>query len=167
MARQIAHGCCFILKQDLLLQCCACIGNPAVTSCILTGVGAWCWQAITPDEEDEIPVKLPDDPVKKERETHEKEMRDKGVGSSDRPSPSESSQSRKGEEQRGSAREESAKSVSESEKLEEYEFTPWEDRILEVVMEAMRMAGLALSMRAMATVCLGTSQASFCPSRCC
>ncbi len=38
---------------------------------------------------------------------------------------------------------------------EEYEFTPWEGRILEVVMESMRMAGLALSVRAMATICLG------------
>lgn len=37
----------------------------------------------------------------------------------------------------------------------EYEFTVWEDRILEVVMEAMRMAGLALSVRAIATFCLG------------
>ena len=38
---------------------------------------------------------------------------------------------------------------------EEYEFTPWEGRILEVVMESMRMAGLALAVRAMATICLG------------
>lgn len=40
---------------------------------------------------------------------------------------------------------------------EEYEFTAWEGRILEVVMESMRMAGLALAVRAMATICLGTS----------
>ena len=39
--------------------------------------------------------------------------------------------------------------------LPEYEFTVWEDRILEVVMEAMRMAGLALAVRAIATFCLG------------
>ncbi len=38
----------------------------------------------------------------------------------------------------------------------EYEFTVWEDRILEVVMEAMRMAGLALAVRAIGTFCLGT-----------
>jgi hypothetical protein len=37
----------------------------------------------------------------------------------------------------------------------EYEFTAWEERVMEVVMEAMRMAGLALAMRAMATICLG------------
>ena len=40
---------------------------------------------------------------------------------------------------------------------EEYEFTAWEGRILEVVMESMRMAGLALAVRAMATICLGMS----------
>ena len=40
---------------------------------------------------------------------------------------------------------------------EEYEFTPWEGRILEVVMESMRMAGLALAVRAMATICLGAN----------
>ena len=39
----------------------------------------------------------------------------------------------------------------------EYEFTAWEGRILEVVMESMRMAGLALAVRAMATICLGVS----------
>ena len=43
----------------------------------------------------------------------------------------------------------------EIEQGDEYEFTPWEGRILEVVMESMRMAGLALSVRAMATICLG------------
>ena len=43
----------------------------------------------------------------------------------------------------------------EIEQGDEYEFTPWEGRILEVVMESMRMAGLALAVRAMATICLG------------
>ena len=43
----------------------------------------------------------------------------------------------------------------EIEQGNEYEFTAWEGRILEVVMESMRMAGLALAVRAMATICLG------------
>lgn len=40
----------------------------------------------------------------------------------------------------------------------EYEFTAWEDRMMEVVMESMRMAGLALAMRAIATICLGAPE---------
>ena len=49
----------------------------------------------------------------------------------------------------------------EIEQGDEYEFTPWEGRILEVVMESMRMAGLALAVRAMATICLGEHFALF------
>ncbi len=49
----------------------------------------------------------------------------------------------------------------EVEQGDEYEFTPWEGRILEVVMESMRMAGLALAVRAIATICLGEHCAVF------
>ena len=52
----------------------------------------------------------------------------------------------------GEAFEENKEEIKEG---DEYEFTPWEGRILEVVMESMRMAGLALTVRAMATICLG------------
>ena len=38
---------------------------------------------------------------------------------------------------------------------EEYEFTAWEERVMDIVMASMRMAGLALALRAMATICLG------------
>ena len=52
----------------------------------------------------------------------------------------------------GAAFEENKEEIKQG---DEYEFTPWEGRILEVVMESMRMAGLALAVRAMATICLG------------
>lgn len=56
--------------------------------------------------------------------------------------------------EKGSKKGSSEKGEKEGE-VQEYEFTVWEDRILEVVMEAMRMAGLALAVRAIATFCLG------------
>ena len=42
-----------------------------------------------------------------------------------------------------------------SRRRKEYEFTRWEERIMEVVMEAMRMAGLALGLQALSSVALG------------
>jgi hypothetical protein len=103
-------------------------------------------QAITPEEERNMPVRLPDDPVESERKTQEKEKREESqkrhVGASE--------WKESGKEERETAHE----SLEEKQPAE-YEFTPWEDRILEVVMEAMRMAGLALAVRALATICLG------------
>ncbi len=37
----------------------------------------------------------------------------------------------------------------------QYEFSRWEERIMEVVMEAMRMAGLALGLQAFSSVAVG------------
>lgn len=42
-----------------------------------------------------------------------------------------------------------------SRRRKEYEFTRWEERIMEVVMEAMRMAGLALGLQASSSVAVG------------
>ena len=47
---------------------------------------------------------------------------------------------------------------SRSGRQREYEFTRWEERIMEVVMEAMRMAGLALGLQALSSVALGNFQ---------
>lgn len=67
-------------------------------------------------------------------------------------------ESMSGEQQQRQRRgqgEETQSSEEGGESGAEYEFTAWEERVMEVVMEAMRMAGLALAMRAMATICLG------------
>ena len=42
----------------------------------------------------------------------------------------------------------------------EYEFTRWEERVLEVVMDAMRMSALALMLQALSSCMLGTIPAS-------
>lgn len=44
----------------------------------------------------------------------------------------------------------------------EYEFSQWEERVLEMVMEALRMSGLALLLQAISTTLLGQPRA---PSR--
>ena len=41
----------------------------------------------------------------------------------------------------------------------EYEFTRWEERVLEVVMDAMRMSALALMLQALSSCMLGTAPA--------
>ncbi|CAK0749083.1 hypothetical protein CVIRNUC_001883 [Coccomyxa viridis] len=84
--------------------------------------------AIRPDEESSLPVGLPEDKGGKQKAQEDNE------------------------ENAGEAFEENKEEMKEG---DEYEFTPWEGRILEVVMESMRMAGLALTVRAMATICLG------------
>ena len=48
-----------------------------------------------------------------------------------------------------------------SRRRKEYEFTRWEERIMEVVMEAMRMAGLALGLQALSSVALGAPSILF------
>ncbi|KAK9846658.1 hypothetical protein WJX81_008623 [Elliptochloris bilobata] len=45
--------------------------------------------------------------------------------------------------------------LAQGRRRREYEFTRWEERIMEVVMEAMRMAGLALGLQALSSVALG------------
>ncbi|EIE25245.1 hypothetical protein COCSUDRAFT_40552 [Coccomyxa subellipsoidea C-169] len=106
--------------------------------------------AITPDEEDGMPVDLPKGLMEKARqeaaEFRESDSKQKG---SERASSSEAERSS----------DEGNKEESEGKDgVQEYEFTVWEDRILEVVMEAMRMAGLALAVRAIATFCLGITE---------
>ena len=41
----------------------------------------------------------------------------------------------------------------------EYEFSPWEERVLQVVMDALRMAALALGLQALSSVLLGVALA--------
>ena len=94
-----------------------------------------------------MPVDLPKGLMEKARqeaaEFRESDSEQKG---SERASSSEAERSS----------DEGSKEESEGKDgVQEYEFTVWEDRILEVVMEAMRMAGLALAVRAIATFCLG------------
>ncbi|KAK9908933.1 hypothetical protein WJX75_004909 [Coccomyxa subellipsoidea] len=110
--------------------------------------------AITPDEEDGMPVDLPKGLTEKARqEAAEFRENDQKRGESGRDTERSSEKgSEKGSSEKGS------QDGKKEGKMQEYEFTVWEDRILEVVMEAMRMAGLALAVRAIATFCLGITE---------
>ncbi|CAL8461769.1 g1300 [Coccomyxa elongata] len=103
-------------------------------------------QTITPEEEDGMPVNLPEGLAEKARKEAAEFRGDGEKGESSVSEP-------------GSDAESSIDSESREEgEPAEYEFTVWEDRILEVVMEAMRMAGLALAVRAIGTFCLGITE---------
>lgn len=105
--------------------------------------GFYCVQTITPEEEDGMPVNLPKDLAEKARNEAAEFRGDGEKGESSTSEPGGDAESSIGNESR------------EEGEPAEYEFTVWEDRILEVVMEAMRMAGLALAVRAIGTFCLG------------
>ena len=111
--------------------------------------GFCCVQTITPEEEDGMPVNLPKDLTEKARQEAAEFRGEGGNG--------ESSVSQAGSDAENSIDDESREEGEPA----EYEFTVWEDRILEVVMEAMRMAGLALAVRAIGTFCLGALQLIF------
>jgi hypothetical protein len=98
-----------------------------------------------------MPVDLPKGLTEKARqEAAEFRENDQKRGESGRDTERSSEKgSEKGSSEKGS------QDGKKEGKMQEYEFTVWEDRILEVVMEAMRMAGLALAVRAIATFCLG------------
>lgn len=69
--------------------------------------------------------------------------------------PDEDGEGEAGEQADGE-KEEGADQEGSGKKLE-YEFTRWEERVLEVVMDSMRMSALALSLQALSTVMLGVS----------
>ena len=64
------------------------------------------------------------------------------------------------QQEEGSSRSSSSRSGDAGGKGEnggqgEYEFSQWEERVLEMVMEALRMSGLALLLQAISTALLG------------
>lgn len=57
-------------------------------------------------------------------------------------------------EQEGQGEQQGGKGEQEGGKGE-YEFSPWEERVLQVVMDSLRMAGLALGLQAISSILLG------------